>query len=149
STTGDAEVTTTVSSSAPTFRSALTLAVNCAVSSTASRFTVENPGRLNVTAYTPGRRSTILYCPCESVVTVRTRSISTGLPGWTTAPGSTAPVESRPTPAMPDVCANTDPGTTPSASVASPNATTSLRIRSPSWTVGRSLSTNRLRDERK
>jgi hypothetical protein len=43
--------------------SALTGAVNDAVSSTPSRFTVLNPGKVNVTVYTPGRRSTILYWP--------------------------------------------------------------------------------------
>ena len=49
STTGDAALTTTVSSSVPIFKSALTLAVNCAVSSMPSRLTLENPGSVNVT----------------------------------------------------------------------------------------------------
>jgi hypothetical protein len=49
STTGDAPETVTVSSSAPTRSSPLTGAVKLAGSSTPSRFTVEKPGRLNVT----------------------------------------------------------------------------------------------------
>src|SRR5262245_55048668 len=68
STTGDAELTTTVSASVPIFISTLTVAVNWAGSSTPSRFTLANPGRLNVTTYVPGRRSRILYWPWESVV---------------------------------------------------------------------------------
>ncbi len=49
STVGDCPVTVTVSSSAPTRISTLTFAVNEAVSSMPSRFTVLKPGRLNVT----------------------------------------------------------------------------------------------------
>jgi hypothetical protein len=49
STIGVSPVTTMVSSSAPTFRSALTDAVNDPVSSTPSRLIVLNPGRVNVT----------------------------------------------------------------------------------------------------
>jgi hypothetical protein len=106
STTGDAALTTTVSSIVPTFRSGLTVAVNCAGSSMPSRFTDEKPGSVNVTVYTPGRKSVILYWPWASVVAVRTRSISAGLAASTVTPGSTAPLVSRTTPAMPVVCAN-------------------------------------------
>ncbi len=49
STMGLAPETVTVSSSAPTRRSALTVAVNVAGSSIPSRLTVENPGSVNVT----------------------------------------------------------------------------------------------------
>ena len=37
----------------------------------ASRTIVLNPVRVKVTEYTPGRRSTIRYCPLSSVVAVR------------------------------------------------------------------------------
>ena len=46
---GAIEETVTVSSSAPTLRSAFTVAVKVAGSSIPSRLTVENPGRVNVT----------------------------------------------------------------------------------------------------
>ena len=49
STMGDSPVTVTVSSIVPTFRSALTFAVNPDVSSMPSRLTVANPGRVNAT----------------------------------------------------------------------------------------------------
>ena len=106
STTGDAPVTVTVSSICPTRMSAFTGAVKSAVSSMPSRLTVENPGRLNVTVYVPGRSSTILYWPFSSVTTERTRSISTGLLASTVTPGITAPVASLTTPAIALACAN-------------------------------------------
>ena len=68
STTGDAADTVTDSSSAPTFISALIVAVKSVGSSTLWRLTVWNPASVNVTMYTPGRRSTILYWPAPSVV---------------------------------------------------------------------------------
>ena len=49
STTGLAPETVTVSSSAPTRRSAFTVAVNVAGSSMPSRFTVEKPGSVKLT----------------------------------------------------------------------------------------------------
>ena len=49
STSGDSAATVIVSSMAPTFISALIVAVKSEVSSTPSRLTVLNPGRLNVT----------------------------------------------------------------------------------------------------
>jgi hypothetical protein len=55
--------TVTVSSSAPTAISALTVAVNSAGSSMPSRFSVLKPASVNVTVYGPGRRSTIRYNP--------------------------------------------------------------------------------------
>jgi site-specific recombinase XerD len=61
STVGAAPVTVTVSASAPTRRSAFTVAVNDAVNSIPSRLTVLKPDSVNVTVYTPGRRSMILY----------------------------------------------------------------------------------------
>jgi hypothetical protein len=49
STIGDSPVTVSVSSSAPTFRSTLIVAVKSEVSSMPSRITVENPGSSNLT----------------------------------------------------------------------------------------------------
>ena len=43
----------------------------------------------------------ILYCPCASVDTERTFSISTGLDASTVTPGITAPLVSFTTPAIP------------------------------------------------
>ena len=63
STTGLWPLTVIVSSSEPTFISTLMGAVKLLVSSMPSRLTVPNPASVNVTAYTPGRRSTILYAP--------------------------------------------------------------------------------------
>ena len=63
STTGLAPVTTTVSSTAPTFNSAFTAAVKPADTSIASRRTVAKPGSVNVTAYVPGRSSVRLKRP--------------------------------------------------------------------------------------
>ncbi len=45
------------------------------------------------------------YCPVPSVSAVRTFSVSDGLVASTVTPGSTAPEESRTTPAM-VACAN-------------------------------------------
>ena len=53
-----------------------------------------------MTAYTPGRRSTILYTPSPSVTAVRTFSIRAVLDASTVTPGSTAPVVSFTTPPM-------------------------------------------------
>jgi len=101
STIGAAEVTTTVSASAPTAMSAFTFAVNPVVNTMPSRRTVLNPGRPNVTVYVPGRSATMLYWPCESDTTVRTFSISAGLDASTVTPGRTAPEVSFTTPAIP------------------------------------------------
>src|SRR5262249_39215188 len=93
--------------------SAFTVAVNPAVSSTASRRTTLNPDNEKLTAYVPGRRSTTLYWPSLSVTTVRTFSMSAGLAASTVTPGSTAPVVSRTTPAIAPVvadCARAIPG---------------------------------------
>ena len=57
STTGDAPDTVTVSSSAPTFISALIGTVTLAGTITSARLNVLNPGRVNVTANVPGLRS--------------------------------------------------------------------------------------------
>src|SRR5262245_4285448 len=72
----------------------------------------------------PGTRPTILYWPCPSVVAVRTFSISAGLEASTVTPGSTAPVVSRTTPAIPLLCATTRPETRETTA-------TSLTIRGP------------------
>jgi hypothetical protein len=61
STTGVSPDTVTVSSRAPTFKSPFTVAMNVAVSSMPSRLNVLKPGSENVTAYTPGLRSTMRY----------------------------------------------------------------------------------------
>ena len=52
-------MTVIVSSSEPTFNSAFTVAVNPVVKAIPSRLTVPKPGSVNVTAYEPGRRSTM------------------------------------------------------------------------------------------
>ena len=110
STSGASPVTVIVSSSAPTFISPFTVATVLACSVTPSRLNVLKPCSEKVTAYTPGRRSTILNCPCSSVTTDRVRSISAGLAASTVTPGRTAPVSSLTTPAM-ELCANDVAGT--------------------------------------
>src|SRR6185503_2307872 len=120
STTGEEAETVIDSSSEPTFISALIAAVKFAGRSTLSRFTLANPGRLNVTTYCPGRRSTILYWPLPSVTTDRVFSISTSLPASTVTPGNTAPDVSLTTPTI-ALCAKLDAGknaTTPAATSA-------------------------------
>ena len=57
STTGLSPVTVTVSSRLPTPSSALMVAVKPEVNCTPSRTTVLNPTSVNVTEYSPGRRS--------------------------------------------------------------------------------------------
>ena len=99
STIGVSPVTVIVSSSVPTFMSALTVTVPEPPSSMPSRLTTLKPVRVKVTVYVPGRRSTILYCPLVSVVTDRTFSINAGLAASTVTPGSTAPEVSLATPA--------------------------------------------------
>src|SRR4249919_3195099 len=110
STIGVSPVTVTDSSTAPTRKSAFTVAVNDPASSMPSRLNALNPGSVNVTLYVPGRRSTTLYWPVPSVTTNRTFSINTGLAASTVTPGSTAPDVSFTTPAM-DACAYAAAGT--------------------------------------
>src|SRR5947207_2353493 len=100
STMGDSPVTVTDSATEPTLSAASIVAVNEPVSSIPSRLYGENPASVKVTAYVPGRRSTIRYWPAPSVVTERTFSINTGLDASTVTPGSTAPVASLTAPAM-------------------------------------------------
>src|SRR5262245_53564352 len=107
STVGVAPVTVTLSSTEPTCKSALTVAVKAVGSSIPRRTTDVNPARLKVTSYTPGRRSMMVYRPSSFVTAVLDFSISAGLEASTVAPGSTAPVVSLTTPAMPVVCAET------------------------------------------
>ena len=59
STSGVSQETTTVSSNVPTRSSALTVATKFDDSSRPSRLNVENPGRVNVMEYAPGRSSAI------------------------------------------------------------------------------------------
>ena len=59
STTGDSPETVTDSSTAPTRSSALTVAVKFDGSSMPSCTNVLNPGIVNVTLYSPGRKSTM------------------------------------------------------------------------------------------
>ena len=63
STTGLAPETVTVSSSAPTLRSAFTVAVKVAGSSMPSRLTVENPGSVKVTVVGAGPEVDDLVLP--------------------------------------------------------------------------------------
>jgi hypothetical protein len=69
-----------------------------------SRLNVLKPWSVNVTLYTPGRRSVIRYAPAPSVTAVRTFSINAGLDTSTLTPGTTAPDASLATPAI-DACA--------------------------------------------
>src|SRR6266852_8650794 len=55
------------------------------------------------------------YCPWPSVKTVRVFSMSAGLDASTETPGSTAPLESRTTPAISAFCAKSREGTSVSA----------------------------------
>src|SRR5260370_1037425 len=66
STTGEAPVTVTVSSTAPIFISELTVAVKSDGSSIPSRLTTLKPGSVNFTMYEPGRRSMMRYSPAAS-----------------------------------------------------------------------------------
>src|SRR5262245_11871506 len=100
STIGLAPETVIVSSSDPTFISALTVAVKLAGSSSPSRLYVLKPGSVNVTVYTPGRRSTMLYTPRSSLTTARIFSISSELAASTVTPGRTAPLVSFTTPVI-------------------------------------------------
>src|SRR6185503_8310985 len=109
STTGEAPVTVTVSSSAPTRNSPLMVAVKLAGSSIPSRWKTLKPGSVNVTVYNPGRRSMIRYSPLLSVVTLLAPSMRAGLLASTVTPGSTAPVASLTTPAI-ALCALALPG---------------------------------------
>ena len=109
STTGDAPVTVTVSSMAPTRISIGIVAVCVPDSSTASRLTVANPGSVKVNAYVPDFRSMMRYWPVPSVTAARVFSISAELAASTVTPGSTAPDASRTVPVT-DACANRGAG---------------------------------------
>src|SRR5919197_1296071 len=129
STTGDSPVTVTVSATVPTFISASILMTPVPDSTTSSRFKVANPASVNVTAYVPGCRLSIRYCPAPSVVAVRSFSISTELEASMVTPGSTAPEGSLTVPAR-VACANAAAG-----KIISPQTVTSAclneRIRTP------------------
>ena len=126
STMGDSPVTVMVSVSAPTRRSALIVAVKVPSRATPSRLTVVNPGKVNVTVYSPARRSTMRYWPLPSVVADRTFSISAGLAASTVTPGSTAPDGSLTTPVI-DACAQAIDGRAKTTSNTTPT-TFSVRI---------------------
>src|SRR6187402_2643558 len=110
STIGDSPVTVRVSSRAPTFRSALIVAVKSDVSSTPSRTTVEKPGSSNLTVYVPGLSATIEYVPEPLVTVERVFSISTGLDTSTVTPGNTPPDASLTVPEIALVCAEANTG---------------------------------------
>ena len=92
STTGASPETVTVSSRAPTESTASTVATKPAGSSWSSTMTTENPGKVKVTVYVPGRRSTIVNRPAPSVIATRLPSISAGLDASTVTPGRMPPV---------------------------------------------------------
>ena len=105
STSGDSPVTVIDSSTPPTRSSAFTVAIMAPESEMPSRTTVEKPGMVKVTVYSPGRRSMMVNRPWPSVTTVRACSMSAGLDASTVTPGSTPPVVSVTRPAMPTFCA--------------------------------------------
>src|SRR5262245_7782316 len=105
STSGETPDTVTASSIVPTARSALTVDVNDTGRMMPSRFTCLNPASVNVTVYSPGRKSTIRYWPVLSVVVEREPSMSDGLDTSTVTPGRTAPDGSFTIPAI-ALCAN-------------------------------------------
>src|SRR5436190_18689512 len=105
STMGVAPLTVIVSSTAPTFMSALIVATNAPLSSMPSRLTVLKPVSVNATEYVPGRRSTIRYWPVPSETAERVFSMRAGLATSTVTPGRTAPDVSFTTPVI-DACAN-------------------------------------------
>ncbi len=109
STIGVAPLTVMVSSTAPTFMSALMVATNAPVSSMPSRLTLLKPVSVNVTEYVPGRRLTMRYWPVPSLTAVRVFSMRTGLAASTVTPGNTAPDVSLTTPVI-DACANASAG---------------------------------------
>src|SRR5262245_50353461 len=94
STTGDAPVTVTFSSTAPTSSAIFTCAANAPSRMMPWRRTVLKPVNENVTVYVPGRKFSIEYRPAPSDTTERDCSIKTGLAASTVTPGSTAPDES-------------------------------------------------------
>src|SRR4029453_16912985 len=107
--------------------STLICAVKSAPSSMPSRLKVLNPTRVNVTAYWPGRRPTILYSPVSSVTPVRTFSMRASLLASTLTPGKIAPDVSLTTPAI-ALCANVRVGDAPTHPNAMNTETASFRI---------------------
>src|SRR5712691_8492654 len=73
-----------------------------------ARVTMLKPVSVNVTVYSPGRRSTILYWPLPSVTALLVFSMSAGLAASTLTPGSAPPVASLTTPAI-ALCAEARP----------------------------------------
>src|SRR6266540_1280716 len=78
----------------------------------------------------PGLRSTILYWPSPSVMTVRVFSINAGLDASTVTPGSTAPLPSFTTPAI-ATCALLVFGIRNTAQITARHNTTRRTISSP------------------
>ena len=76
------------------------------------------PVSVNVTVYSPGRRSTILYWPFPSVMALLVLSIRAGLAASTVTPGSAPPVTSLTTPAI-ALCAEADPAISTTADTTS------------------------------
>ena len=106
--------TITDSSRAPTLSSALTVAVKSDGKTMPSRIKLENPGKVKLTRYVPGRRAAIAYRPSTSVTAVRVFSMSAGLATSTVTPGSTPPLESVTTPVI-WLWAEAAPGSKPPA----------------------------------
>src|SRR5215472_6819494 len=100
--------TLTVWPTEPTFNSASTDTAPLAGTSTVCLI-LTNPGRVTVTTYVPGRKSTIAYRPSLLVITARVCSISTSLEASTVALATTAPEASLTTPEM-VLCADTTDG---------------------------------------
>ena len=108
STTGASPLTVMVSFKPPTARSALTVAVKFANTSTFVRTTVVKPASVNDTVYRPSGSATTRYCPDWSLTAERVFSISAGLATSMVTPGRTPAEASRATPAMtPCACART------------------------------------------
>src|SRR5688572_17605897 len=65
-----------------------------------SRLTTANPGRVNVSVYSPGTRERMRYWPESLVTVVRCFSMRAGLDASTVTPGNTPPEASLTTPAI-------------------------------------------------
>ena len=130
STTGDSPETVTVSSSAPTAIWAFTCRAALPIRSSPSRTKVLNPGSVKVTAYSPGRRLTMVKRPDPSVNAVIVPSMLTGLSASTVTPGRIPPVVSSTRPEI-EPCAPTVAGSRSPPTPAIAIQTTSRRILCP------------------
>ena len=137
STIGVSPVTVIVSASAPTFMSALIVAVNEPVSSMPSRLTRAEAGQRERHGVGAGPQvDDAVLAGAVGHGGLRAFSISAGLDASTVTPGSTAPDASLTTPVM-EAWANAAAGTSTRSSNA-PNPTCNLRMHYlPSFTYGR------------